>query len=647
MDHDKKLAWIHKMTKMGLEHTALPEIQHLDDGGTVLGGPVSSTGAPGATTTAGGFVGPINSAIGLNNGFQGQSANITPGTNTAQLNDAYTGAQSGLTQQQNLTNTLTPGVAQGAAAQSALSGTLANEAAGKGPNPAQAALNQSTGQNIAQTAALIAGQRGAGANAGAAAAAAANAGAATQQGAVGQSATLQAQQQLAAQQEQASLAATQVGQGANAVTGVNQVQQNEQNILQGANTSANNAAVAQQSNINSVNSQTAAANQNMAGTTFGGILGGLSSGLSGAAAAFAKGGLVKMDKGGNVLDANARKHIAPDNFALPGRRYPIHDIEHARNALARVSQNGTPAEKAKVKSAVHKKYPSLAGKGPKKMADGGDVGNDNNVEFQPTASDTSSGPSVAAAAPLPAFTPKSGSSSGGSSPTSGLSSLAGGASGVGSGGAGGASAGGASGAAASAAPLAALALAGGGFIAPQSLAPQRTNGNGPQSFAGQWVNTTSNVSSGPQVSGVGALPQFTHKQSTPAPAKKADTGNSTPAMTPDEAMQGPDQQYDSLPSTPAAGSAESFGLDPSLDQNSSPAPTPQNDYRGGLAATGGKVPAGKNQQAVVKGDSLKNDKIPTMLSEGEIVIPRHITQSANAGDKAKKFVESTLARRKK
>lgn len=59
------------------------------------------------------------------------------------------------------------------------------------------------------------------------------------------------------------------------------------------------------------------------------------------------------------LTTNARKHIAPKNFALPGKRYPIEDIAHARNALARVAQNGTTAEKARVQAAVHHKYPSL------------------------------------------------------------------------------------------------------------------------------------------------------------------------------------------------------------------------------------------------------------------------------------------------
>lgn len=59
------------------------------------------------------------------------------------------------------------------------------------------------------------------------------------------------------------------------------------------------------------------------------------------------------------LTTQGRKRIKPSNFALPKRRYPIHDISHARNALARVAQNGTVEEKKKVRAAVYRKYPSL------------------------------------------------------------------------------------------------------------------------------------------------------------------------------------------------------------------------------------------------------------------------------------------------
>jgi hypothetical protein len=59
----------------------------------------------------------------------------------------------------------------------------------------------------------------------------------------------------------------------------------------------------------------------------------------------------------------ARRNALPKTaFAGPDRSYPINDRSHARNALARVSQNGTDAVKAKVRAAVHRKYPGI-GKG--------------------------------------------------------------------------------------------------------------------------------------------------------------------------------------------------------------------------------------------------------------------------------------------
>ena len=59
------------------------------------------------------------------------------------------------------------------------------------------------------------------------------------------------------------------------------------------------------------------------------------------------------------LTAATRKKIPSGKFALPGRRYPIEDEAHARNALARVSEDGTPAEKAAVRRKVGRSYPNL------------------------------------------------------------------------------------------------------------------------------------------------------------------------------------------------------------------------------------------------------------------------------------------------
>lgn len=67
-------------------------------------------------------------------------------------------------------------------------------------------------------------------------------------------------------------------------------------------------------------------------------------------------------KRGGKLTAAERHALPKKAFALPGERYPINDASHARNALARVSQHGSSAEKAKVRAAVHRKYPGIGQK---------------------------------------------------------------------------------------------------------------------------------------------------------------------------------------------------------------------------------------------------------------------------------------------
>jgi hypothetical protein len=60
------------------------------------------------------------------------------------------------------------------------------------------------------------------------------------------------------------------------------------------------------------------------------------------------------------LSTKQRKKLSKKEFALPGKRkYPIPDKAHARNALARVAQHGTPAEQKKVKAAVKRRFPSV------------------------------------------------------------------------------------------------------------------------------------------------------------------------------------------------------------------------------------------------------------------------------------------------
>ena len=59
------------------------------------------------------------------------------------------------------------------------------------------------------------------------------------------------------------------------------------------------------------------------------------------------------------LTSKQRNRLDEGEFAVPGRRYPIEDKSHARNALARVAQYGSGEEKEEVRKAVKKRYPGI------------------------------------------------------------------------------------------------------------------------------------------------------------------------------------------------------------------------------------------------------------------------------------------------
>jgi hypothetical protein len=75
------------------------------------------------------------------------------------------------------------------------------------------------------------------------------------------------------------------------------------------------------------------------------------------------------------LTTRARKNLPKSSFALPGKgkgpqgkgagSYPIPDRSHAANALSRVSQHGSSAEKAAVRAKVRAKYPTMGKKSKK------------------------------------------------------------------------------------------------------------------------------------------------------------------------------------------------------------------------------------------------------------------------------------------
>ena len=68
------------------------------------------------------------------------------------------------------------------------------------------------------------------------------------------------------------------------------------------------------------------------------------------------------------LSTAVRKALPGKSFALPGRKYPIPDENHARNALARASANATPAQKAVIRAKVAAKFPSIKLAKPVKVA---------------------------------------------------------------------------------------------------------------------------------------------------------------------------------------------------------------------------------------------------------------------------------------
>jgi hypothetical protein len=62
------------------------------------------------------------------------------------------------------------------------------------------------------------------------------------------------------------------------------------------------------------------------------------------------------------LTTKQRKALPSKSFAGPNRSYPINDPNHARNALARVSQFGSPELQARVKAKVKAKFPGIGKK---------------------------------------------------------------------------------------------------------------------------------------------------------------------------------------------------------------------------------------------------------------------------------------------
>lgn len=338
------------------------------------------------------FIGDMLGA-GKGSGFQASGTGstddktINPVT-MDQVRESHVQAQQGLESQRALLQALQNNQAQGILNQGTLGQQLLNQSEGRGPSPAQAQLAQNTQQNVADQAALMAGQRGAGANAGMIARQAGRQGANIQQNAVGQAATLGAQQQLSAQQQLASLSGNQIGQAANAATGYSQAAQGEQSNLFGAINGYNQAEGSILGGQNAANSATQIQNSKAQQGIFGGLLGGA---------------------GGILSDENLKTDVKPadgkiqdflDNMgaheysykqevqghpgAAPGRHTGPMAQELEKSELGKQMVVQTPDGKGvdfnrglatilAAQAHLNKRLEELEGGGRKKMAEGGQV----------------------------------------------------------------------------------------------------------------------------------------------------------------------------------------------------------------------------------------------------------------------------------
>lgn len=219
-------------------------------------------------------------------GFGGPSeARIDEGANLGQANQLYDQNQQALQQQQQFVQALQ--AQNGLGNQSNVFNQLQNVANGTGPNPAQAMLNQATGANVANQAALMAGQRGSSANPGLIVRQAAMQGANTQQQAAGQGATMQANQSLNALGAMGNVAGQQATNALSGVQGYTGAAQSEQqNILNSIN-QQNAARAGVQSSINQSNASMANTRMGQQANMLGNITGGLGSALG-----MAEGGVV-------------------------------------------------------------------------------------------------------------------------------------------------------------------------------------------------------------------------------------------------------------------------------------------------------------------------------------------------------------------
>ncbi len=401
---------------------------------------------------------------------------------------------------------------------------------GTGPNPAQAMLNQQTGANVAQQAALMAGQRGAGANVGLMARQAAQQGAGIQQQAVGQGATMQANQSLGAigqmGAQQQAMAGTQ-GQIAGIGAGLTAAQQAAIAAQYGQGATATGM---QQAGIESQfghgttqigqQQQALGANAGIAGQQVGQQIG--ATNAVSAAQQGEQGQLLGAIGSANTANVAQQGNVNTANAGIAGAKI--------------AGQNDMAGGLLQGAGVGGKLVGSVLG-GPKAGAQGGYV-------------EMAEGGVAAPPYPIP--------------------------------------------------------NGGGPLVAPPPMPGPVAPPPGAASSFGQYLN------------GMG------------------DTGSYLANQKPEEKS---DEAAASF--TPIKGKSALFNGAASVGQRAMGA-------TGGLAKGGGAVNAKTSEQKATKsGNSYDNDKIPAMLSEGEIVVPRSVLQSGDPVRGAADFVAKVMAKRGK
>lgn len=444
---------------------------------------------------------------------------------------------------------------------------LQNIANGQGPNPAQAMLNQATGQNVANQAALMAGQRGASANAGLIARQAAMQGAGIQQNAAGQGATMQANQSLGA--------LGQLGGQQQAMSGT---QQSIAGIGAGL-TGQEQAGIAQQ---------------------YGQGMGAIAAGQTGVSAQYGQGasqvgqqqtgitqqygqGATGVDQYGRQIGQNAT--IASD---IAGR-----DLAHEGNVIAATKNYGdqTLADQGQTYGAVHDvNTNTVSSQNNVNSVNGGLAGGKMTQQGQViggigNALGAGAGAVFGEKKPPPSTVPGADSPA---QPDQGLSP----------------------------------------GVNTQEQVPKDST----TTYNGNMVEKRAPANTSNQAPNVVA-----QSNSAPNPDSSVNPGFAPPVAPPPKLDS---EMVDQYAAGGVVGPQSSFGR---FLTNHMANGGMARDLSGG----GGVQAASAKQKAVKSGNSYDNDKIPAVLSEGEVVIPRSVMQSKDPARSAADFVRKVIAKRGK